>query len=142
MPVGETSLSNLLTTLRPTLTPTTYVFTTLSDSDTPGPSLLRASIMTFRENEGVTLILPEDVAAKHQLKYIYRSRQIILDVHSSLDAVGFMAHIATKLAEEGFSVNPVSAFYHDHLFVKAEDAEAVMEVLRRIRVEAGGSARN
>jgi uncharacterized protein len=139
MPVGETSLSTLLATLRPTLTPTTYVFTTLSHPNTPDPSLLHSSIMTFLETEGLTLILPEQVAVQHKLEYIYRSRQIILDVHSGLDAVGFMAHISTKLAEEGFSVNPVSAYYHDHLFVKAEDAEAVMEVLRRIRADAGGN---
>ncbi|KPI35658.1 uncharacterized protein AB675_4775 [Cyphellophora attinorum] len=133
MPIGETSLVKLLATLKPTLTTHTFVFVTLAPSSPKLSSLLQSSIMTFRENEGVTLILPEDVAAEHQLHYIYRSRQIILDVHSSLDAVGFMAHIATKLAGEGFSVNPVSAYYHDHLFVKADDAEAVMKVLRRIR---------
>jgi hypothetical protein len=36
-------------------------------------------------------------------------------VHSSLDAVGFMAAVTTRLAKINIGVNPVSGFYHDHL---------------------------
>lgn len=52
-----------------------------------------------------------------------------MQVHSSLEAVGFIAAIANKLAENGISVNVVSAYYHDHLFVSSEKAEQVMQLL-------------
>jgi uncharacterized protein len=54
-----------------------------------------------------------------------------------LEAVGFMAAIATQLAQQGISTNPVSAFYHDHLFIPASDADKAMVVLQAL---SNGSA--
>ena len=51
---------------------------------------------------------------------------ITLSVHSSLDAVGFLAAITNKLAAAAISFNPVSAYYHDHLFIPANRAEQAM----------------
>lgn len=54
---------------------------------------------------------------------------ITLNVQSSLDAVGFMAVIATRLAKCGMGVNPVSGFLHDHLFVPVgREEDAVREL--------------
>ncbi|WP_292127622.1 ACT domain-containing protein, partial [Mesorhizobium sp.] len=61
-----------------------------------------------------------------------------LDIHSSLDAVGFLAAITTRLAAAGMGVNPVSAFYHDHLFVPAERAEEALGLLRQLAAESSG----
>jgi hypothetical protein len=96
--------------------------------------------MFFREAKTVTLIIRHDVALHHGLlpakledseydcQYQYPCRMITCNVHSSLEAVGFMAHLATKLAERGISVNPVSAYYHDHLFVPAKEAEEALRI--------------
>ena len=66
---------------------------------------------------------------------------ITLNVHSSLEAVGFLAAITARLAAAGMGVNPVSGFYHDHLFVPAERAAEAMEILSRMVAEArAGSA--
>ncbi|RVD48425.1 ACT domain-containing protein, partial [Mesorhizobium sp. M2D.F.Ca.ET.140.01.1.1] len=63
-------------------------------------------------------------------------RMITLNIHSSLEAVGFLAAITTRLAAAGMSVNPVSAFYHDHLFVPAERAEEAMAILAKLVEES------
>lgn len=55
---------------------------------------------------------------------------ITLDVHSSLEAVGFMAVISKALAENGIGCNPVSGFFHDHCFVPVERGEDGVKVLR------------
>jgi uncharacterized protein len=72
------------------------------------------------------------------LSYQFASRLITLTVHSSLDAVGFLAAITVRLAEAGISVNAVSAFYHDHLFVPDHRADQALSILRDMsRPEAG-----
>lgn len=59
---------------------------------------------------------------------------ITCNVHSSLEAVGFMAAIAKKLTELGVGANPVSGFFHDHLFVPVgseNNAVAALEDMAR-----------
>ena len=71
----------------------------------------------FRERERTAFIVRREEAEAAGLPYQFASRLITLTVHSSLEAVGFLAAITGRLAEAGISVNAVSAFYHDHLFV-------------------------
>ncbi len=59
-----------------------------------------------------------------------------MTVHSSLEAVGFLAALTTRLAAAGISVNPVSAFYHDHLFVPENRAEEAVRLLVNMAQEA------
>lgn len=135
---GELSLSALVRTLNPTVHPETYVWATLPSntlSTLPAP-ILASALFTFAEKEGLTVILPLTVATTNNVTYTYPSRQITLDVHSSLEAVGFMAAISTRLAKEGFSSNPVSAYFHDHLFVKAEEADRVVDALKALASDA------
>jgi hypothetical protein len=61
---------------------------------------------------------------------------VTLTVHSALDAVGFLAAITTRLAAAGISVNAVSAFFHDHLFVPVGRAEETVEILCRMAAAA------
>lgn len=57
---------------------------------------------------------------------------ITLSIHSSLEAVGFLAAILPRLAAAGMGVNPVSAFHHDHLFVPADRADDAMRILEEL----------
>ena len=75
------------------------------------------------------------------LPHQFASRLITLTVHSSLEAVGLLAAITAPLAEVGISVNAVSAFYHDHLFVPAERAEDAQLLLQRLAAETDGQPR-
>lgn len=92
--------------------------------------------MLFREAEGTTLITTRNAADAEGIDYQFVSRMITLDVHSSLDAVGFLAFITTRLKTLGISVNPVSGYFHDHLFVPAGSEEEVMKCLQEIAREA------
>ncbi|MER9731430.1 ACT domain-containing protein [Mesorhizobium sp. M0217] len=131
---GETDLKKLLAAMTPELLPGVHVFATLVPG-APVPETLNP-VMWFREKEGTTLILPEDQAAG--LQSAFRCRMITLNVHSSLEAVGFLAAITARLAAAGMGVNPVSAFHHDHLFVPAERAEEAMELLRQLAKDSAG----
>ncbi len=119
---GETNLEALLAALQPALDPAEYVFAT-------GAEAAGEPIGVFREAEGVTLILRREEAERLEIPWTYRCRRITLRVHSSLQAVGLLARVTAALAARGISVNAVSAYYHDHLFVPAERAEEALAVL-------------
>ncbi|KTS32264.1 hypothetical protein NS228_04020 [Methylobacterium indicum] len=124
---GEADLARLLAGMRPERQPGTYVFVTLRDGAVPAGL---APVMSFREAEGTTLILPEDEAARAGLAGAFPCGWITLAVHSSLSAVGFLAAVTARLAAAGLAVNAVSAFHHDHLFVPAARVEEAMALLR------------
>jgi len=136
---GETNLSILIRTMRPELQPGVFIFATVPDGTAIPPSL--TPLMIFRETEGITLILTREAAEAAGLAVTFRCRMITLAVHSSLEAVGFLATITQALADAGIAVNPVSAFHHDHLFVPEDRAEEALIILERLagnsRVPAG-----
>jgi hypothetical protein len=127
---GETDLQILLKTMRPMLRNGEFVFCSV-------PTPLRATlnvdpVCEFKEEEGITLIMPREQVEQAGLAYQFPSRMITLMVHSSLNAVGFLAVITGKLAEQGISVNAVSAYFHDHLFVPSNRAEEAMKILKSL----------
>lgn len=111
---GETNLNHLIKSMSATLVDGVFVFVTLPGADYPATLSPR---MMFHEAEGVTLITLRSEAEAHGLPYEFPCRMITLNVHSALEAVGFIARIATELAKHDMGVNPVAGFYHDHLFV-------------------------
>lgn len=124
---GELNLDVLIKSMEPVLHDDTYVFATV---DEQFDTRLAQPLMTFYEQEGITLILTKARASEIELPYEFPCRMITLNIHSSLDAVGFLARITQRLASIQIGVNPVSGFYHDHLFVPAERAEdALAELL-------------
>jgi len=130
--VGELNLNTLLSTMTATLVEGVYVFVTLKNQAVPTALSPR---MTFVEAEGTTLIVTKDEAEAASLDYEFPCRMISLEVHSALEAVGFIAHIATELAKADMGVNPVSGFYHDHLFVPDGRQDDGLRILQRIANE-------
>lgn len=128
---GETNLDALIRSLSAVLVDGLYVFVTLPYERAPLEIVPR---MVFREAEGTTYILLKSEAEALGLAYEFPCRMITLNIHSSLEAVGFMARIATELAKHNMGVNPVSGFFHDHLFVpdgRQQDAMAVLEEMSK-----------
>jgi hypothetical protein len=126
---GETDLGKILCTLEPELHPGHYVFCTTRSLDGLD---VNDMLFSFREDEGYTVVLNQHTADKLNLEYTFVAAWITLRVHSSLEAVGLTAAFSTALAEQGISCNVVAAYYHDHLFVKATDAEKAMRILRAL----------
>ena len=129
---GETNLRRLLATMRPVLNPGEYVFCTTTTAAIPAEQVLGS----FREPEGLTLIVAREAADLWGLPYGHVMAWLSLTVHSSLAAVGLTAAVAAALAEANISCNVVAAYYHDHLFVSQNDAEAALNVLRALSEQA------
>lgn len=119
----------LLSSMDPEMDPAEFVYCTIP----PGARTGARAVCTFHEAEGETLIVRRAEAEKHQLGFKFVCRKITLRVHSSLEAIGFIATIATELAQHGISANCVSAYYHDHLFVPADQAERALFLLRDLQ---------
>ncbi|KAB7613422.1 ribonuclease H family protein [Amylibacter sp. SFDW26] len=126
---GEMDLDTLIGSMEPVLYPEHYVFATTTDTEI----VTRAKAkMVFEEAEGTTLIVLKEEAERLGLEGEFLCQMITLNIHSSLEAVGFMARIATHLSKLDMGVNPVAGFYHDHLFIQVEKVPAAMGGLREL----------
>ena len=130
---GETALATLLRSMSPHLNDGDYVFCTLPDNHIPKGCEV---IGSFREQEGLTLIVERQQAEQAGLNFDYVAAWITLNVHSALEAVGLTAAFASALGKAGISCNVIAGYYHDHLFVGRADAERAMNVLRQLAADA------
>ena len=126
---GITDLDALLAQMEPVLAEGRFAYACVPAGDVE-KHLSRGPIGLFREEEGVTLILPVD--ATEGLAAGAPMRMITLTVHSSLEAVGLTAAFATALTAEGISANVVAGYHHDHIFVPERDGERALETLRAL----------
>ncbi len=113
--------------MRPELRPGRFVF---AGSEEPG--LVAQALGSFREAEGLSLILPLEVAEAAGLPVGAPMRCITLGVFSDLEGVGLTAAVAGALADREIPCNMVAALRHDHAFVPADRAEEALEVLRAL----------
>lgn len=123
---GETDLSKLLKTMKPVHHTGDYVFCTITDLGTVPPEEI---ILFFKEEEGITIIITQQLADKLGFEYTAVFSWITLTVHSSLAAVGLTAAFSTALSAAGISCNVIAAYYHDHIFVGKNDTEKATDVL-------------
>lgn len=128
---GDTDLNTLLASLSPALQAGEYVYCSFAGSHY-GDHAELSPIAACQEAEGLTLVVPRAEAEAKGLAYDSVFRVISLGVHSSLEAVGLTAVFASQLADHGISANVVAGYFHDHIFVPAEDAERALAALRTI----------
>lgn len=127
---GELDLQKLLHSMNPLLHDDIYVFISIPPTEQIPDTLERK--MSFAETEGTTVIATQAAAEAHKIPFVFPSKMISLRIHSSLEAVGFLAAILGHLKDLGIGVNPVSGFYHDHLFVPLGREDEVMDCLRQL----------
>lgn len=132
---GISDLADLLASLEPMLVEGEFVYATVP-ADRIEDYLPMQPIGLFFEAEGLTLILPREAAEAAGLAASAPLRCITITVHSSLEAVGMTAAMATALTKEGISANVVAAYYHDHIFVPTEDADRAIDAIRALSASA------
>lgn len=122
--------------MAPRRLPGEWLFCSAAD---PGRAAAAAphALATFREAEGLSLLLPAERAAALGFPPGPVMACITLSLHSALDGVGLTAAVAGTLAAAGIPCNVVAAFHHDHLFVPLARAE---EALARLSALAAAAA--
>jgi uncharacterized protein len=126
-------LRTMISTMTPVLNKRSVAYVSLRSFELPDGL---ETIATFREEEGLTLIVDLEVAERKELPIAFRAAWITLTVHSDLAAVGLTAAFAKALGDQGISCNVMAAYYHDHIFVPVEKAELAMEALRALQRSA------
>ena len=123
---GERNLATLLQNMKPEMhemSSSSAAFRATRKFQPPSPRC------TSSANARERPLMRHEEAESAGLSYQCASRLITLTVHSSLEAVGFLAAVTGRLAEAGISVNVLGGFYHDHLFVPEHRAD---EALRHL----------
>lgn len=132
--MAEADLSMLLETLRVYRREGVWRFETIDKDEASWAELVtlreaRNIAMLFQETEGLSVILSALDTTPRENRWVW----LELSVFSDLQAVGFLAKVATALADAGVPCNAVAAYHHDHIFVpelKADIAIAAIESLR------------
>ena len=124
-------LKDILGNLKPRILEGSFVFTTSNDELDHLMKTFKP-IATFREEEGITLVISKDEADKFNIKYDSLFRCISLGVHSSLNSYGLISSISSELTKKKISSNVFSGFYHDHIFVQADLADTALQVINSL----------
>lgn len=131
-------LATLLASLEPERNDGVFVFASIASGVAP-PGV--APVATMAEDEGLTVVVREDEAARAGLTVLFRAAWITLRVQSDLAAVGLTAAFARALADAGVSCNVIAGVHHDHLFVPFDLADEAMAALRHLQQTTHGSER-
>ncbi len=126
---GLVDLGDLLARMEPGLDEKEYVFATFRGARY-GDLASLAPVAVIQEKEGLTLVIERSIAEHAQIQADTLFRKISLGVHSSLEAVGLTAAVAGALSQKGISANIIAGYFHDHIFVPSEQAEAAIQVLK------------
>ena len=120
------SLTDLLKNLSPILDTNFYAYISVQNIESIQIEDIHC---LYRESEGITLVLYQEIAEKYKLDYNELYAKITLQVNSSLNDVGLTAAVATQLGKSNIPCNVIAAFHHDHIFVPASMAELAMKAL-------------
>jgi hypothetical protein len=125
----------MLAGMTPVLTEGTYFFCTTDDS-VIAAAAMASSLATFREAEGVSLVLNKADAIRHGFDLSMPMCRIVLEVFSALDGVGLTAGVASALADQGIPCNMIAAYHHDNVFVPEEMGHRAVGILKQVQQEA------
>tara|TARA_A100001011_G_scaffold253608_1_gene261893 strand:+ start:30372 stop:30770 length:399 start_codon:yes stop_codon:yes gene_type:complete len=126
---GEVQIDRLLKNIDPEINLGEYVFCSVYNLKNIN---FKDIVVYIKEKEGFTLVMEKNKAISLGLDFEFISSWITLNVHSSLNAVGFNSIISNSLSKNNISCNVIAGFYHDHLFVNKNDAKRAINILKNL----------
>lgn len=135
--MAEADLSKLLASLSVIRRDGLWRFETIPPEQSSWADLVnlravRDIAMIFQETEGLTVITSALDETPQDNRWVW----LELSVFSDLQAVGFLARVASALSAADVPCNAVAAFHHDHIFVPEAKAEAAIDAIEALRTEA------
>ncbi len=125
---GETDLATMLASLRIERREPPVTVVHLSNPVELGDGVLAL----IAEDEGTTAVVSIAEAERRGWPVEFRAAWLTVSVHSSLDAVGLTAALASALAEHGIACNVLAGYFHDHLLVPLDRADEAVECLEAL----------
>ena len=122
----------MIAAMTPELRPGRWVFCCTHNPKTIADTAPEA-LAVIQEDEGVTLVLPPDVAAAHGFAASLCFKQITLTVFSDLEGIGLTAAVAKALTIAQIPCNVIAAFHHDHILVPESVADQAMDTLQALQ---------
>ena len=119
MPEVARTAYEMISGMTPDVRPGIFVFVTAVDPALVA-SLSSQAISTFKEEEGMSMLFPVELAEKSMLNVDHPMRCITPNVYSSLEGVGLTEAVSTALGDNAIPCNMVAAFHHDHVFVPSD----------------------
>jgi len=135
MPYVARTAYDMISGMTPKLRAGTFVFIT-TDDPAVGASLSSDAISVFAEDEGMSMIIPIELAKRAGLNVDHPMRCITLNVYSSLEGVGLTSAVSAALGDAAIPCNMVAAFHHDHVFVPSDMCDQAMQVLTSLQNRA------
>ncbi|MEL6693247.1 MAG: ACT domain-containing protein [Pseudomonadota bacterium] len=135
--MAESDLSKLLGTLSVVRRDGVWRFETIDKDEASWAELVslrnvRDIAMLFQESEGLTVITSAESATPEDNRWVW----LELSVYSDLQAVGFLAKVATALTEASVPCNAIAAYHHDHIFVPETKADTAIRAIESLRSQA------
>jgi len=126
-------VARMLADLEVVRRPGTFVYIAAAPGTPPPPDALAM----LDEIDAMSYIVPIDSPAA--VSPAFPAAWLMLTVHSSLDAVGLTAAVATALAAEAIPANVLAGYHHDHVLVPVDRADDAIAVLRGLAAPDGSS---
>ena len=125
---GETDLNVILQELSVVTRPGRFAVVAVEEPPTLGDGV-EAMVA---EADRITVVATMERAERSGWQVDFEAAWLTLDVHSSMEAVGLTAAVATALAERNIPCNVLAGWTNDHILVpigKADDAIATLSHL-------------
>lgn len=138
MPEIAHTAQDMISNMTPVLQPGDFVYISTQDQ-TLAAELTEDAVSTFREEEGLSMLVPLQSAQSAGLAVDMPMRCITLNVYSSLEGVGLTAAVAAALGAHNIPCNMVAACHHDHVFVPSDKSDQALAVLTSLQEGAAAT---